>query len=94
MRPRLFSILCFLSLFSGLAYSLAGPQTNTEATVLIVGTFHMANRGHDAYNVQADDVISTKGQQEIEKVIEVLKILVGSAACSQGPVSGVRNLAT
>lgn len=31
------------------------PQTNTEPEVLIVGTFHMANRGHDVYNVQADE---------------------------------------
>lgn len=48
-------------------------QTGGRPEILIVGTYHMANRGHDAYNVQADDVLSPRRQQEITQVIEVLK---------------------
>jgi len=33
----------------------------------------MANPGHDIYNMQADDVLSPKRQQEIAQLIEVLK---------------------
>lgn len=55
-----------------LPISLA-PQTGSRPELLIVGTYHMANRGHDEYNVQADDVLSSRRQQEIEQLIEVLK---------------------
>ena len=48
-------------------------QTEARPEVLIVGTFHMANRNHDAYNVKADDVLSPKRQQEIAQVTEALK---------------------
>jgi hypothetical protein len=33
----------------------------------------MANPGHDIHNMQADDVLSPKQQQEIAQLIEVLK---------------------
>jgi hypothetical protein len=33
----------------------------------------MSNPGHDIHNMQADDVLSPKRQQEIEPLIEVLK---------------------
>ncbi len=33
----------------------------------------MANPGHDIYNMQADDVLSPKRQQEMAQLIEVLK---------------------
>lgn len=49
------------------------PQTDARPQVLIVASYHMANRGHDAYNVQADDVLSPRRQQEIAQVIEVLR---------------------
>ena len=43
------------------------------AQVLVVGTYHMANPGHDMFNMQADDVLAPKRQAEIAQVIEVLK---------------------
>ncbi|MEO8573540.1 MAG: DUF5694 domain-containing protein [Pyrinomonadaceae bacterium] len=42
--------------------------------ILILGTYHMANPGHDVFNMEADDVTSPKRQQEIKQLIEVLKI--------------------
>ena len=39
----------------------------------MLGTYHMANPGHDIYNMRADDVQSPKRQQEIAQLIEVLK---------------------
>ncbi len=41
--------------------------------VLVLGTYHMANPGHDIYNVKADDVLAPKRQAEIAQLIEVLK---------------------
>ena len=44
-----------------------------RAEVLVLGTYHMANPGHDIYNQKADDVLVPKRQQEIAQLIEVLK---------------------
>lgn len=49
------------------------PQSDTRPEILVVGTYHMANPGHDIHNMQADDVLSPKRQQEIGQLIEVLK---------------------
>lgn len=48
-------------------------QSGPRAEVLVLGTYHMANPGRDIFNMQADDVLSTKRQQEIAQLIEVLK---------------------
>jgi hypothetical protein len=50
----------------------SAPQT-ARAQVLVLGTYHMANRGHDIYNLKADDVLSPKRQAEVAQLIEVLK---------------------
>jgi hypothetical protein len=44
-----------------------------RAEVLVLGTYHMANPGHDVYNMQADDVLSPKRQQEIAELAAALK---------------------
>ena len=49
------------------------PQSEPRAEILVLGTYHMANPGHDIHNMQADDVLSPKRQQEITQLIEVLK---------------------
>ncbi len=51
----------------------AFAQTAARPEVLILGTFHMANPGHDIYNMEADDVLSPKRQQEIAQLLDVLK---------------------
>jgi len=52
---------------------VAWAQSAARPEILVLGTYHMANPGHDIYNMQADDVLSPKRQQEIAQLIEVLK---------------------
>ncbi len=51
----------------------AWPQSDARPEILVLGTYHMANPGHDIYNMQADDVLLPKRQREIAQLIEVLK---------------------
>ena len=51
----------------------ARAQSDARPDVLILGTFHMANPGHDIYNMKVDDVLSPKRQEEMTQLIEVLK---------------------
>lgn len=51
----------------------AWAQSDARPEILVLGTYHMANPGHDIYNMKADDVLSEKRQQEITQLIEVLK---------------------
>ncbi len=47
--------------------------TEARAEVLVLGTYHMANPGHDIFNMKADDVLAPKRQAEMTELIEVLK---------------------
>ena len=49
------------------------PQSDARPEILVLGTYHMANPGHDIHNMQADDVLSPKRQQEIAQLMDVLK---------------------
>jgi hypothetical protein len=51
----------------------ATAQSDRRPEILVLGTYHMANPGRDVHNMQADDVLSPKRQQEIAQLIEVLK---------------------
>lgn len=51
----------------------AWPQSDARPEILVLGTYHMANPGHDIANMQADDVLSPRRQQDIAQLIEVLK---------------------
>ena len=44
-----------------------------RAEVLVLGVYHMANPGRDIFNMQADDVLSPKRQQEIVELVAALK---------------------
>jgi hypothetical protein len=65
-------LLLGLTIPLGASAKLAA-QTQRRPEILIVGTYHMANRNHDVYNVRADDVLSPRRQREITQVIDVLK---------------------
>jgi hypothetical protein len=55
----------------GLALLISSGQaaeTPTPVTVMIVGTFHMANPGLDMHNVLADDMLSDDRQKQIAAV--------------------------
>ncbi len=61
-------------LLAVLALSLAcQAQSDARPEILVLGTYHMANPGRDIHNMQADDVLAPKRQQEIAQLIEVLK---------------------
>jgi hypothetical protein len=51
----------------------AAAPNSKRAEVLVLGTYHMANPGHDVFNMKADDVLSPKRQKEIDELIAVLK---------------------
>jgi hypothetical protein len=57
-----------------LALSTAvSAQQAPRPEILVLGTYHMASPGRDIYNMQIDDVLSAKRQQEITQLVEVLK---------------------
>ncbi|HEV7389604.1 MAG TPA: DUF5694 domain-containing protein [Gemmatimonadaceae bacterium] len=47
--------------------------TAARPEVLVLGVYHMANPGHDQFNMKVDDVLAPKRQQEIAQLMEVLK---------------------
>ena len=49
------------------------PAGSPRSEVLVLGTYHMANPGHDIINMQADDVLAPKLQAELGQLIAVLK---------------------
>lgn len=53
--------------------ALCWAQSDTRPEILVLGTYHMANPGRDIHNMQADDVLAPKRQQEIEQLVSVLK---------------------
>ena len=44
-----------------------------KPTIMILGTYHMANPGRDAINFKADDVLTPKRQREVEQLVKRLK---------------------
>jgi hypothetical protein len=64
-------VFLFLAVLA--AWITSSAQSDRRPEILVLGTYHMANPGADVYNIQADDVLSPKRQQEIEQLIEVLK---------------------
>ena len=50
----------------------ASAQEAKRAEVLVLGTYHMANPGHDIFNMKADDVLAPKRQQEVAEAAAAL----------------------
>jgi hypothetical protein len=75
LAPALAGLAAFGLLSVGLSVSViaqtAPPPQRAE--ILILGTYHMANPGHDVFNMAADDVLAPKRQAEIGELLEVLK---------------------
>jgi len=65
--------LRWIPLLLALAPVAAAQSAAPVPEILILGSYHMANPGHDVHNMQADDVLSPRRQQEITQLIEVLK---------------------
>jgi hypothetical protein len=69
-----------LSLAAVMTTEVLAPEQATQAEaeakraeVLVLGVYHIANPGRDIFNMQADDVLSPKRQQEIAQLAAVLK---------------------
>jgi Family of unknown function (DUF5694) len=62
-----------LTLAIGRAHTQQSTPQPDRAEVLVLGVYHMANPGHDIFNMKADDVLAPKRQQEIAQLMEVLK---------------------
>jgi hypothetical protein len=65
---RIFLVLVALAISA-----TSWAQSDARPEILVLGTYRMSNPGRDIYNMQADDVLSPKRQQEIAQLIEVLK---------------------
>jgi hypothetical protein len=51
----------------------SSAQSDARPEILVLGTYHMSNPGHDVHNMQADDVLSPRRQREIAQLIQVLR---------------------
>jgi hypothetical protein len=70
--------------------TISQSQTDARPEILILGTYHMANPGHDVANMQADDVLAPKRQQEIAALTEVLKKFHPTKIALEADVSSER----
>lgn len=61
-----------LALLLSLALAFPAARAAEPVQVLVLGTFHMDNPGHDLHNMQVDDVLAPKRQQELEEVSKSL----------------------
>jgi hypothetical protein len=65
------ALLCLLlPLHAATAADTAGAA---PAEVMIVGTFHFSNPGHDQHNVQADDVLTPERQKQLDAIATSMK---------------------
>ncbi len=53
--------------------STASGQETKRPEVLILGVYHMANPGHDVFNMGADDILAPKRQQQVAELAQVLE---------------------
>jgi len=68
------TILCLIAITAIALPARAQSANETRsAEVLVLGTYHMANPGHDLFNMKADDVLAPKRQAEIAEVMAALK---------------------
>ncbi len=55
-----------------LAFAASTGHAAEPARVLILGTYHFGNPGKDMHNVEADDVLASQRQREIEALVASL----------------------
>jgi hypothetical protein len=90
--------LCIFALTLGAILPAVSQQSPAEklaaaparAEVLVLGVYHMANPGHDIFNMQADDVLAPKRQVEIAQVIAVLQKFHPTKIAVEGDVGDDR----
>jgi hypothetical protein len=62
------AIILFFTALTAMAHAAQAQR----AEVLVLGVYHMANPGRDIFNMQADDALAPKRQQEIAELAAVL----------------------
>ncbi len=77
MKNKLTLIILFVTiiLFSGCQTELDSNQIKTpnkKAQVMILGTYHFAEKGIHLVNVNSEDILNDKKQKEIEQVIDLI----------------------
>ena len=65
-------------------------QAPARPEILIVGSYHMANPGHDIHDFHADDVLSPRRQQEMVQLLDVLKRFHPTIIAIESDPSGPR----
>lgn len=65
---QVYLLLAMLAVSTGVS-----AQQTPRPEILVLGTYHMASPGRDIYNMEIDDVLSAKRQQEITELVEILK---------------------
>jgi len=74
MRSTILSLVAMTAMGAlAPAQGASSKEEAKRAEVLVLGVYHMANPGHDIFNMQADDVLAPKRQQEIAELAAVLK---------------------
>ena len=73
--PSMILSLVILSSVGAPAFPQSAPSRDDakRAEVLVLGVYHMANPGRDVFNMQADDVLAPKRQQEMAELAAVLR---------------------
>jgi Family of unknown function (DUF5694) len=89
MNNVVFSFMVFASALAAWAQAQE-PRPDSRPEILILGTYHMANPGHDIYNMHADDVLAPKRQQEVAQLIAVLKKFKPTKIAIEADVSSKR----
>jgi hypothetical protein len=79
-----------ITLFLMVAALPLWAQSKPRPQILVLGMYHMSNPGRDVHNMQADDVLSAKRQQEITELIEVLKKYRPTKIAVESEVGGER----
>jgi hypothetical protein len=70
------------------AWGQTGCSEN-RSQLLILGSYHMSNPGLDSVNLQADDVLSAKRQEEIAEVVERLARFAPTKVAIEAPYRDV-----
>jgi len=60
-------------------------EADERIPVLLVGSYHMSNPGADRFNLQSDDVLSPRRQEEIAAVVERLRAFAPTRVAIESP---------
>src|SRR5664279_3281325 len=76
--------ICSIVIAAVFALNFAGNAHATE--VMILGTYHMANPGHDMHNLTVDDVLVEKRQHELADIAASLAKFKPTQVAVESPV--------